>query len=73
MALVFLEERQQYSHLRCPGILGLAAIAQVHISTVVLSGEGEGLLRFLKKDSSTTIYIVHVYFSGWPPLLKCTF
>ena len=33
----FLKERhcQQHSHLRCPGVLlGLAAIAQVHVSTV---------------------------------------
>ena len=33
--LRFLEERQQHSHLRCPGVLlGLAAIAQMHVSTV---------------------------------------
>ena len=37
------------------------------------AGGGEGPLRFLKKDSSTAIYIVQVYFSGWPPLGRfCT-
>ena len=37
------------------------------------AGGGEGPLRFSKKDSSTAIYVVQVYFSGWPPLLKRTF
>ena len=34
------------------------------------AGGGEGPLRFSKKDSSTAIYVVQVYFSGWPPFAQ---
>ena len=36
------------------------------------AGGGEGPLCFSKKDSSTAIYAVQVYFSGWPPLVEHT-